>query len=79
MYSTFFSLFTRTKFIRIYGAVTQQSSVTKCQKCRCVYGDWSTFMENCTLDVTFAPIRNPYTYVCSSAYFHQNEKAYLHQ
>ena len=59
----FFGLFTHTKFIRTYVTVAQQPPVTKCQKCTRVYGDWSIFfMENCTPDVIFAPIGNPYIF-----------------
>ena len=39
-----------------------------------IYGGWSIFMKECTPDVTFAPIRNPY--ICLSAYFNQNGKGY---
>ena len=60
----FFGLFTRTKFIRIYGTVMQQSLFIKSQKCTCTCGGWSIFTEKCTPDVLTTSIRNHYKCDC---------------
>ena len=44
-------------------------------KCTRTCGGWSIFTEKCTPDVTFTPIRNPYTYVQVHT-FAKNEKDY---
>ena len=59
-----FDLFIRTKFIRIYGMVTQLQSFKSMQKCTHAYGGWSIFTEKCTPDVITTSIKKPYTYKC---------------
>ena len=57
MCMVFFDLFTRTKFIRIYGMVMQQSPFIKRLKCTRGYGGWSVFMEKCTPAVASLAIK----------------------
>ena len=53
----FLYLFTRTKFIRIYGRVTEQSPFKNIQKCTHAYGGWSVFTKKRTPAVASSAIK----------------------